>query len=285
MDFWFAPDLNADLVPLVTDVAAWEQTRARISTLQIYQGCVQAQHENELNVGPNYYPRLVEDNFFLELLRFSRCLAIEAAAVKAWTPDGIQAADNLRYVIDQVRAAGGEVHHISFDEPLMGRLDCNPPVSFDDCVTATKRCVHQAVSQNVPAGLITAYPATPVSDVISFCEQISPTFLHVDIDQQACGNLRRSQIETDLRRMVDQCRAWGLPFGMILHGQRGDTPETYHDEALSFQKWVFKRLGRDHRPDRCIVQSWKQVPLPVTLPETTPLTHTALFNELYDLTV
>lgn len=287
---WLGPDLNADLVPLVEHPEQWAASREACAMLQLYSQQTGAEFENEYDVGPNYHARLVERGFYRKLRELGVPLGFETAGIKDWSPDGGQAAWSLQHTFNRVRAAGGDVANFSLDDPLAAaQKDIHPALSMDQAVAAVVRVFEVGEANGVRGGITEAFPLVSAADIVHFIERLQqaghgPTHLHLDIDEQYLRQtMTNAQIQSDLRWLQRQCRAWTqgsavCRFGVIINGQRGDSPEAYR---AGLQEWfAFARRMLDGDADRYILQSWKKKNLPANLPESDPLSATGLLLEV-----
>jgi len=288
-ELWLGPDLNADLLPLVQQPELWPIARSRCVMLQMFEQQIGSDTENQYDIGLNYYPRLRDAGFFAGL---TVPLAIETPGLKAWdtengVPTGKQAAYALTRAINRVLAAGGALATYSMDDPLAASLSDFPsPVPIETVTEVLCRVARAGSDMGVQGGITEAYPTCSVSQIVDLFGHVqqagwSPRHLHTDIDEQHAKDLesrRLINISSDLRDLQNACRAWGIPFGIILNGQRGDTPEAYRAGFWEWFTFVRERLGGD--PDRYILESWKKKNLPVNLPETDGLAHTGLLREV-----
>jgi len=294
-----APELNADLLALTQHLEQWVLARAALlgsgGMLQGFEQQIGGDTENAHDVGPNYYPRLAAGGFFSGLQARGIPFAIETPGLKAWdTHGGLEAAGVLVRAIDRICAAGGELATYTFDDPLAASLsDFHPPVSMDVVIGALTNVAAAAAVRGVYGGITEAYPTCSAAGIVEMCERLQqagygPKHLYIDFDLQHALQVHTdAQIRHDLMWLQAQCRAWTqgdqsgplgaravCKFGLIVNGQRGDTPQAYHDEALKFLHRVRGWLGE--WPDRIVLESWKKRNLPVNLPESDPLSHTGL---------
>jgi len=239
------------------------------------------------DVGPNYYDRLRDGGFFAGL---TIPLAIETPGLKAWdteqgVPTGKQAAFALTRAIERIRAAGGELASFSMDDPLAASISDFPvPVPVDRVTAVLCRVAKAGSDLGVQGGITEAYPTCSAAQIIDLFGHVqqagwSPRHLHLDIDEQDAKQVHTdARIAADLHDLFNACRAWGIPFGIILNGQRGDTPQDYRTGFWEWFAYVRKMLGGD--PDRWILESWKKKNLPVNLPESSQFSHTGLLREV-----
>ena len=300
MELWLGPDLNADLLELVAHPEHWPVARACCVMLQMFEQQIGADDPASYNpvpdyvrdLGPNYYPRLRDAGFFTAL---ALPLAIETPGLKAWdtehgVPTGQQAAFALTRAITRVLDAGGPLlASFSLDDPLAASLSDFPsPVPIETVTTVLCRVAKAGSDMSVFGGITEAYPTCSAAQIIELFEHVqqagwSPRHLHMDIDEQHAKQLHSdAQIAADLKTLQFHCHAWGIPFGIILNGQRGDTPATYRTGFWEWFAFVRRMLGGD--PDRYILESWKKKNLPVNLPEDSQFSHTGLLREVAQAT-
>lgn len=285
---WFGPDVSSDLVPLVSRPDEWMHARASCSTLQLYIQQILVDHEGEQGCGVNVYPNLVHVNFFRRVRDLGLELAVECGGIKEWSCDGENAAHALGAAIERVRAAGGELAAAVLDEPLRSKDRCHLDVA--GCTAPVCRVIEAGRSRGLhQVGIVEAYPASPAADIVRFFENVqqagsSPSFLHLDVDRIAFRDrkMKTDQIGRDLRWLRDQCRAWQIPFGIIVWGQRPTDPASYRASAWDWVQQIPQYLGG--WPDRLIVQSWEEFngahAMPHNLPESDHVSHAALLRDV-----
>jgi hypothetical protein len=251
------------------------------------------------DVGLNYYTRLRDGGFFTAL---TLPLAIETPGLKAWDleqgePTGKQAAFALTRAINRVLAAGGPLlASFSMDDPLAASLSDfydaagkHYIIPIETVTTVLCRVAKAGSDLGVQGGITEAYPTCTVAQIIDMFGHVqqagwSPRHLHMDIDEQHAKQIYTdAQIASDLKELYAACRSWTqgdavCRFGIILNGQRGDTPATYRAGFWEWYAYVRQMLGGD--PDRWILESWKKNNLPVNLPEQNPESHTGLLREV-----
>jgi hypothetical protein len=292
-ELWLCPDLNADLLPLVEHPEQWPVARARCDMLQMFQQQVGATHENEFDVGLNYYARLADHAFFTKLAAIQLPLAFEVPALKAWSPDGVQAEFAVRSTFNSVLSAGGSVAAFSLDDPLAASKGDFPDSPWPMQRAVDPVCkvlkvgddfgIWQAVGRR-GGGITEAYPTCSADEIIAFFGLVqqagfSPGHLHLDVDEQhAKQTYTDERIGRDLQQLHAACVSWGIPFGIIINGQRGDTPQDYRTGFWEWFNYVRRMLGT--WPDRFILESWKKKNLPVNLPESSSESHTGLLREV-----
>lgn len=292
-ELWLGPDLNADLLPLVDQRDQWPVARSRCAMLQMFQQQVGAEHENQHDVGPNYYQRLVDHAFFAKLAAIRLPLAFEVPALKAWSPDGVQAEFAVRETFNRVLAAGGQIAAFSLDDPLAASKGDFPDSPWPMQRAVDPVCkvlkvgddfgIWQAVGRR-GGGITEAYPTCSADEIIAFFGLVqqagySPGHLHLDVDEQhAKQKYSDDTIAAHFRQLQAACRSWGIPFGIILNGQRGDDPQAYRAGFWEWFDYAKRMLGGD--PDRWILESWKKKNLPVNLPESSQFSQTGLLREV-----
>ena len=293
-DLWLGPDLDADLLELVDYPDQWPNARIHCVMLQMFQQQIGADDPASYNplpqwvadLIPNYYPRLANADFFERIKALDLPLAIETPGLKAWSPDGEQAAFALQTAFHRVRAAGYDISAFSLDDSLCAAMGDFPdsPWPLKRAVPAVVKVLQTGDANGVRGGLTEAYPCCSAAQIIRFMELIqqagySPSHLHMDVDEQAAKQKHtEAQISADLKDLQFHCHAWGIPFGIILNGQRGDDPQSYRTGFWEWFNFARRMLGGD--PDRWILESWKKNNLPVNLPETSQFSHTGLLREV-----
>jgi hypothetical protein len=304
-ELWFGPNIGSiDLLDLFRYPEKWETARHNIRMFQLY-----AQHiylDQELPAamnGPNHWPALCGVKAFDRLKEWGLELSIEMGAVK-WDPNnpkGCTAEANettaLTVVIKRITDAGGRIGAIAIDEALDSGLSRKPGfgrgLTLEKTVEYTARFM-QNLKPAVPAiGVIEPYPDLTAALIIKFMEGLqqagqSPAFLHLDVDRYGIRDhkILDKQVAKDLGSLQYHCGKWGIPFGVVLWGQRFHDEAEYHTDVL---RWV-EQLHRwlDRWPDRLIVQSWEEIQhtnlktLPHNVPDNEPLSHTRLICEVQE---
>ena len=275
-DLWFGPNVDSDFQGLMDRPEEWVHARSNISTLQVYIQNVEA---------------LAAGGFFKALQEAGLDLTIEAGAVKDWSLDGRNAAWAILRAIEQVRSTGGEVQRVVLDEPL-GAMQANA-ITRDQTVEATCHVINRVRAVGVrEVGLIEPYPYCSADDIVAFMEAVqqagsSPSFLHLDVDRYGIKDqrIKPAQACRDHQLVRGRCFAWGIPFGIVVFGQRaGSSEAVYRQSVLDWLPQMKYYCGG--LPDRVIVQSWEIDPasgkltMPHNAPETDRTSHTALVSEV-----
>ena len=285
-DLHFGPNVASDILPLFSRTGDWMFASAKVNTVQFYIQNILADEPGQMGVGPNTYPALVEVDAFRTINQSLGNISIEAGAVKEWSLDGRDALNGCRMAIERVEAAGGKVAAFALDEPKGAQRVCH--LSNQHVVDGTCRVIDGIRELGSDAGLIEPYPYVPMPDLVTFFEALqrggsSPAFWHLDVDRFGIRDqkISRERFAADLQWAQRQCRAWGIPFGVIVFGQRATTAAAYVQSALAWANDL--RLLMGEWPDRIIVQSWERaaggaLTLPHNLPESDSTSHTALLN-------
>jgi hypothetical protein len=305
-DLWLGPDLNADLLPLVQHPEQWVEARRSTAMLQLFEQQIGVDDPANFgpvpdyvrDIGPNSYNRLRDGGFFSGVKAMGLPLAIETPGLKDWdteqgVPTGKQAAFALTRAIERIRVAGGELATFTLDDPLAAALSDFPsPVPVETVAAVLCRVAKAGSDLGVQGGITEAYPTCSVSQIIDLFGHVqqagwSPRHLHLDIDEQhAKQRYPHAKIAADLKKLQAACRSWTrgdavCTFGIILNGQRGDTPQTYR---TGFWAWFdFVRAALSGDSDRYILESWKKKNLPPTLPESSQFSATGLLREVATL--
>lgn len=285
-DLHFGPNVASDILPLFSTPECWASALTRVDTFQFYIQNVLADERGQMGVGPNTYAALVDVDAFRSLAHSWVDLSIEAGAVKEWSLDGRDALNGCRMAIERVQAAGGNVATFALDEPKGAQATCK--LTDQQVVDGTCRVIDGIRALGSNAGLVEPYPYVPMPDLVTFFEALqrggsSPAFWHLDVDRFGIRDQKISdeRFAADLKWAQRQCRAWGIPFGVIVFGQRSTTPGSYAQSALAWAARLRTLMGE--WPDRVIVQSWERatggaLTLPHNLPESDNTSHTALLN-------
>lgn len=283
---WWGPNVASDLLGLMTHPQDWAQARSHLSTLQLYIQWALADRHSDMGVGNNYYTNLRDSGFFRQIPAWGLQCAVEGAAVKDWSPDGVSALHGWSMAIDRIRQADGQVDAVVLDEPLGSGIG-----TWDERLAGTCRVIDGLRTLGVSSvGLVEPYPACQMADIIHWMEAIqqagsSPSFLHLDVDRYAIRDqkLKPHDVMLSLQWAQDQCAAWGIPFGIVIFGQRATTDQQY---VMSAKTWA-AQAQRDLKPGfRRIVQSWEEPypPMghtqPANLPESDPTSHAGLVVDI-----
>jgi len=289
----FGPNVASDMLPLFTHPEQWPIARAEIATIQLYVQNILANQPNEIGVGPNTYPALCDVQAFDLLDEWAIDLCIEAGAVKSWSKDGVDALHGILTAIQRVTDAGGIVESVVLDEPKGAQETCG--LTDDQIVKATCYVIDGIRAAGVQqVGLVEPYPYIRMEPLVHFFEALqqagsSPSFWHLDVDRFGIRDQRLNdkQVSHDLKWAQSQCAAWGIPFGVVIFGQRVLTDAGYVQSALAWARQLHTYL--QGWPDRLIVQSWEQardgtLTLPKNLPESDATSHTWLANAIQEMT-
>lgn len=297
---WFSPGPGTvDMLRLFDEPDTWARARSVMDVFKFYQG-----HTRTVPTpgeGPNQYEAFVRADAFRKLMRWGKHIAIEAAAVKEFycTPDGSgmqQSIDDTLEALRNVRDAGGIVSYIDMDEPFTSGLSrrCGGPSPVP---TADRLAVYvPAIRRAFPAvriGLIEPYPTfspEQFSEMLQLLHDrgVDLDFLHID-PLKPPPSVEPDVFGAELIQLRDVARRYGIPFGVIIWGDNGQSDALYAADArraADALKHVFRAW--EVTPDHLIVQSWAQSATgqfitPSNLPETAADTHTALLLEFYDL--
>lgn len=294
---WFTPGPGTvDMLRLFEAPHDWETAREAIDVFEFYQGHTLTQAGP--GEGPNRYDAFVRVDAFRKLARWGKRVAIEVASVKEHycTPDatGMQAAvDATLESLRNVHAGGGRVAYIAMDEPFVSGLSrrCGGP-GF--APTADRLAAYiPAVRRAFPAvriGLIEPYPGFSVAQFTEIMRLLAARGLAVDF-LHADARRPDTPVESEgfgggLLQLRDLAAQYGIPFGVIIWGDPGDSDALYAADALRnadelgavFRRW-------EVMPDRVLIQSWArsrsgQYITPRNLPEGQQNTHAWLVNEI-----
>jgi hypothetical protein len=238
-------------------------------------------------------------------------VAVEAGAVKEWSPDARAAFNLLRDVV--LRRLRPQVRLVSvmLDEPGCHGFGTRQQILAEPhqarVAAATAWFIQQvrALKMHLEVGLIMPYPLLPMSVLLRFVERIQaagggPASLALDVDRFGLHDLGIPDDASarDLREAARRCRDWAIPFRVIMFGQRAANVREYAERVATVRQqwWRFQRpkriaagvlpwaarvreiFGQD-MPEQ-VVQSWEAGPdgvkdMPHNLPEWDPYAHAA----------
>lgn len=294
---WFAPGpASPDLLALFRDEKAWATARERVAVFKFYQ-----QHVMDPPppiVEGNTYDAIVgAEGFRTVKVKWRRHIALEVGAVKAHycSPDGAAEAHAVRDSIAAIRAveeAGGRVTYLAMDEPFLAAASipaCGAP-NVDAGVDRVVEYVQgvQRAYPGVAIGLIEPWPYLPAATIARVltalrARGVPMRFFHADIgvDQIDPGE----DFAAEMRYLASVCAAQQTRFGMIIHGDSGQSNAAYMAGAMERVRMTADAFADwPEMPQDVIFQSWAQEQpsgrfiTPTNLPETTTDTHTSLVN-------
>jgi hypothetical protein len=293
---WIAPaPASADMLRLFAAEHEWTRARALTRVFKFYQQhTITPAHPI---VGPNTYEALARAGAFRTVSeRWQKKLALEVGAVKEFycTPDdtGMRSAvDATLASIAAVQRAGGSVDYLAMDEPFVaGAL----PVCGGGALEPTAERVAfytHAVRHAHPSiriGLIEAYPFSGAERFAGMLFLLRargalPEFLHLDVHLPAIRG-GRHVLSRDLKRIAFYCQRHGVPFGVIIWGENGDTDALYATGAMTLTDAFAESFGSWQQiPDHLVFQSWAESTTglrmtPTNLPESKRDTLTELLS-------
>jgi hypothetical protein len=299
--FWFTPGPGTvDMLQLFESPDEWPHARQIVNVFEFYQGHLTTVTPILPGKGPNSYDAFVRSDAFRKLLRWGKRIAVEVGAVKEGycTADASGMQDAINQTLEALRnvqAAGGRVSYIAMDEPFTSGIGrrCGGP-SF--VPTADRLAIYiPAIRKAFPdlrIGLIEPYPFFPVADFVEMFRLLherglSVDFLHID-GQRPPASPGRGLWSGEILELAALAAQYKIPFGVILFGDNGDADALYAADALR-NATELKRVFRSWEviPDHVIIQSWAlsrtgQFITPSNLPETSPNTHTAIINQIFE---
>jgi hypothetical protein len=208
-------------------------------------------------------------------------LIVESPGLKEWSADPDVYSNRILESARVVRALGGVIHAVSFDEPWNAAFNIRRPAWTFDAVLAHLTEVCRLVQGSEPVigfGLIEPYPTISPDMLCSMIESLAPAFFHIDIDYLAAKRAAPlDMLQADVARVADCCRASNVRFGIIIWGYEEGTAETFVRSAETLLAAVQEAVirGRLSWPDRLIVQSWSAAAVlgPRLIPPTVPPEH------------
>jgi hypothetical protein len=295
---WFCPGPGTiDYARLFDHPEEWAHARALVSVFKFYQSHTLT--AGDPSIGPNTYDALARAGAFSLPKKWGMKIAIEAAAVKEYycTPDASGMANAIDAGVASIRGVedgGGTVGYIAMDEPFAaGRAPvCGGP-SLEPTADRVAQYVQGVTSAaaGVKIGLIEAYPFSDEPSIERMLDLLAargvpPAFLHVDADLNAI-RAPSSDFTRDMIRLQAQCRARGIPFGIIIWGHDYDADALYMRDAARLVNAISRTFATwADMPDHLVFQSWAQTRgglkiLPANLAEDQPYTHTGLIWGVY----
>lgn len=268
-ELWLHPNVGSpDLIALLASDTGWEDVRARTTTIGLHHAvlldhCFQGRGSCGVNTLDRLTPAL--DAARTRGLR----LSVEAAPIKEWDCTG----DVLRGLLPQY-----PVDSLSMDWPFAAGRQCG--LTIADAAAIIRRW---GVSRPI---LTTGYPMFGPADHQAHLEALLGAGVilggvHLDIDRLRVGRGAAS----DLRRIRALVRDRGLPFGLIIWGERGTSTAAWAADArASITNLLQDVYACD--VDRIIVQSWSPVRdtnlklWPLNLPSNNPDTLTGVAARL-----
>jgi hypothetical protein len=265
-----------DYYDLFEEDAAWPVAAGRVDVFMVYSTWV------------NYYSTDDELRRVVEGLE-ARGLAL-GLEIGGLTPSGgcgnnVEGFDASLDPIRRIRAAGGSVRVVQFDEVYAGGHVFDGP---NACHWPTER-VASSVAEFVRE-LRTIVPDLMVGDVEPMWANISASdlgawmgayraaagepfdFIHLDADWGLADWPERALAATK------EAQARGIPVGLIYNGGDAGTDKAWNDAAVQRIETYEGRLGS--RPDQVVFQSWMDHPDRV-LPESDPTTFTGLVSAYF----
>lgn len=291
--FWFSPNPNSeDYAKLFFNPAQWSTARQKIDVFKTFEGIINVTQEG---LGK----KMIEGEAYIKINRWGMDLAMDVGAVKHHTCLGRDSAALALSAARIAEANGGRFKSIAMDWPSMGGSDivngetCGYTIEESARETANFiRAVKQA-RPDIEVGDIIGYPLFKVEQIIVWLsllynqENVSIDFLHLDLHHTnpwLQDPKNRKNLAPDLLYLKSILDANGIPFGMILWGTDGSSPEAYYNNVM---RWVNEvdQIFENNHPRDYIIQSWggadPTTGLPINLPETAPYTHTKIINDAY----
>jgi hypothetical protein len=294
---WYTPNPGSlDLLRMFERPEEWASARGFISVFQFAQ-----QHTFRVPppiVGPNNFEALARAGAFLKLRQWHIKTSIGVGPVKEHNCVGDGALQGVvRDTLDSIAAvqgAGGFVQYLAMDEPFLSGTQPSCGRRSLDAIADRLAVYEDAVRRVYPTtriGLIEAYPSFTPNDVARVLQlmrarEISPAFLHLDIDLRAVRP-GRQDLTADVRSIQSACEAEDVPFGIIIWGYNGDADALFAYDAAKLAAAVRQIFPAwEDMPDQLLFESWSpsstgQNITPSNLPDDRPYTLTNLLLEMY----
>lgn len=250
--YWLAPNIQT------TDVLAlFDGDVPNVGEAGVFQLYVQ-EILNLGNTGPNTYEAFVAKDAFRKLRKHGIALSIECGAVK---PGNCQASDSIAGITEavrRVRAAGGDVTHVSMDEPLVGAEGCLGQALSKTADYTAKFITATRALGVASVGWIEAWPHVSLSSQQTFFQMLvdrgaTPSFWHMDIDWRRADKEGKSPAAY-IAQVTATAQAHGIEHAVILVST--DDPQPSDAAWFTNVKALTRRVRSIQDLPRAVVQSW-----------------------------
>jgi hypothetical protein len=284
---WFAPlpplgdrtdlpfaDGSLDYFDLFAPGASWDKAASSVGVFKIYSSWVDNYATDE------QLRNLVEGT---QRRRQALALEIGGLTTSSGCGSGVEGFDASLQTLDRIRAAGGTVSLVAFDEAYaFGHAYSGP----NACRWSVERVAAEAATYT--RQLRAAWPGIRVGDIEPLWSEITPgqlgdwmdafeaaagaplDFLHLDADWNLPGWAARAAAA------ARGARSRGIPAGMIYDGGDAGTDVAWIRAAREHADAFEAALGGP--PDQVVFQSWMDHPDHV-LPDSDPATFTGLIRQ------
>jgi hypothetical protein len=284
---WFAPlpplgdrtdlpfaDGSLDYFDLFSPGAPWDKASSSVDVFKVYSSWVDNYATDE------QLRHLVEGT-----AARGQALALEIGGLttSSGCGSGVEGFDASIQTLDRIRAAGGTVSLVAFDEAYaFGHAYAGP----NACRWPIERVAEEAAT--FTRQLRAAWPGILVGDIEPLWSEITPAqlgewmdayqvaaggpldFLHLDADWNLPDWAERAAAA------ADGARSRGIPAGMIYNGGDAGTDVAWIRAAREHADAFEAALGGP--PDQVVFQSWMDHP-DHTLPDSDPSTFTGLIRQ------
>lgn len=293
---WYSPNVaSRDLLQMFQSPELWSKALEKIDVFQFVQWSITTNANPQ--AGPNILPAFltaVPGGVFKWLGDRGIDIAIEAGSVKEWSCGERRhaAVDASMQTLGHIFDNGGVVKYIEMDEPFVRGLEA-PPGGCGYTVQQTAGEVRLYVDAirgaypGVEVGLVEAYPVHNGQQIVGFVQALEQAgvhlpFLHIDVDLYRVKREKAlNQLKSDLRLMKEFCNQRGIPFGVVIWGEHGESNTAFALDATNMALIVNEAIGFMSQ-DELLFQSWSTVGgqflYPDNLAETNPTTLTGILN-------
>ena len=249
LSVWFMPAGNSpDVAALFTAPDQWSQARAQVSAFAFSPGQLQPTAPNR----PALLPGLQAVDAFRKVTAWGLQTVVGVPALKEWDCAVRQTPAVTVGLMKAVYSAGGKVHFLDMDEPLISALGLNRPVCRLDMDAAAAEVATYiqsvqadpaVVASGVSPGFVDteAYPSLNVQQIKTWLQALArhgvkPAAFHLDanVNYIDIHPADKARLVADLQELQRYLAQAGIPFGVII--------------------WSgYAAIGR---PDRVIFASW-----------------------------
>lgn len=233
--------------------------------------------------------------WFGQLKKWNIKLAVENGAIKDWAPTAEKMIAAETPYFNQIKNDGGTLYALAMDEPLIAVRD---RIKKDDDYAAQQTANYITQLRNLVPGILVGdiepYPAIPVSDQITWIEQVNDRlaaqgqrgldFYRIDPNWIA-STIFGSGSWKDLSRLESYCKWRKIPFSMIYWAsgidgltKHGISPDNAWYVGAVNQAAELSVAGS--QPDQYVIESWVNGAPAHSLPETDPFSFMGSVNEI-----
>ncbi len=270
LSVWFMPAGNSpDVAALFTGPDQWSQVRAQVNAFAFSPGQLQSAAPNR----PALLPGLQAVDAFRKVTAWGLQTVVGVPALKEWDCAVRQTPAVTVGLMKAVYSAGGKVHFLDMDEPLISALGLNKPVCRLDMDAAAAEVAAYiqsvqadpaVVASGVTPGFVDteAYPSLNIQRIETWLQALArrgvkPAAFHLDanVNYIDIHPADKARLVADLRELQRYLAQAGIPFGVIIWSGydpvRND--QEYYGHAMTWTQTLHAAIGR---PDRVIFASW-----------------------------